>query len=120
MTTRRIKSYTAETGLVWEYYFVGKRPAMGKRELSATEYVYDVSSDRQKTKFAVSVFVRQDGPDTWSALHGRSLGEAEEYAAAKMRLLRGFDEVDDMLNHGRELQVDAGNIDELLQPLKLD
>jgi hypothetical protein len=120
MTTRRIKNYTAETGLVWEYYFVGKRPAMGERELSATEYVYDVSSDRQKTKFAVSVFVRQDGPETWAVSHGRSLSDAEEYAAAKMRLLRGFDEVDDMLNHGRELQVDAGNIEELLDPLKLD
>ena len=46
------------------------------------------------------------------------LSDAEEYAAAKMRLLRGFDEVDDMLNHGRELQVDAGNIEELLEPLK--
>ena len=72
MTTRRIKNYTAETGLVWEYYFVGKRPAMGERELSATEYVYDVSSDRQKTKFAVSVFVRQDALETWVAMHGRS------------------------------------------------
>jgi hypothetical protein len=120
MTTRRIKSYTAETGLVWEYYFVGKRAALGERELSATEYVYDVSSDRQKTKFAVSVFVRQDGPEMWAVTHGRSLSEAEEYAAAKMRLLSGFDEEEDMLNHGRELQVDAGNIEELLGPLKLD
>ena len=120
MTTRRIKSYTAETGLVWEYYFVGKRPAIGDRELSATEYVYDVSSDRQKTRFAVSVFVRQDGPETWAANQGRGLSDAEEYAAAKMRLLRGFDEVEDMLAHGRELQVDAGNIEELLEPLNLE
>ena len=31
MTVRRLKTYTAQTGYVYEYYFVGKRPALRRR-----------------------------------------------------------------------------------------
>ena len=56
MTVRRMKTYTGEPGYVYQYYFVGKRPALpGESEAPASEYVFDVSSDR-KTTYAVSVF----------------------------------------------------------------
>ncbi len=56
MTIRRMKTYTGGQGYVYQYYFVGKRLAMTNPSRGvATEYVFDVTSDR-KTTFAVSVF----------------------------------------------------------------
>lgn len=117
MALRRVKTYTAQTGLVYEYYFVGQREALSF-EISATEYIFDVISDR-RARYSVSVFVRQDGLDSWALTHGRKLGDPERYAAAKLRLQQGFDEIGDMLADGRSLSVDAGNIVEILAPLDL-
>jgi hypothetical protein len=117
MTVRRMKSYTGGQGYVYQYYFVGKRPAPpGSFPAPATEYVFDVTSDR-KTMFAVSVFLRDDAAAAWASAHGRSLTNAESYAAAKMRLFRGFDEVENMKDQGRTLPVDALILEELLASL---
>jgi hypothetical protein len=44
MVVRRIKTYTAETGFVYQYYFVGKREALpGAEEGPACEYIFDVT-----------------------------------------------------------------------------
>ncbi len=117
MALRRVKTYTAQTGLVYEYYFVGQREALSS-EVLATEFIFDVISDR-RARYSVSVFVRQDGLESWAEVHGRTLGDPERYAAAKLRLQRGFDEIGDMLAEGRTLAVDANNIEELLAPLDL-
>ncbi len=117
MTVRRLKTYTAQTGLVYQYYFVGKRPSLQNSD-SATEYVFDVTHDRAKM-FAVSVFVREAALRAWHDRHGRVLGETEQYALAKLRLQKGFDEIADLLQHGRELQVDPESVDQLLEPLDL-
>ena len=114
---RRMKTYTGATGYVYQYYFVGKRPA-SPPDSGATEFVFDVTSDR-KTTFATSVFLKPEALRTWGAAHGRELTETEQYAAAKMRLLRGFDEIESMMEHGRRLVIDAENIEELLEQLGL-
>jgi len=120
MTVRRLKTYTGETGYVYQYYFVGQRPALPQAaEGPATEFVFDVTPDR-KTTFAVSIFLRHDAVRAWAQLHGRALTEAEQYAAAKLRLLRGFDETLNMLEHGRHLLIDAASLDELLAGLGVD
>lgn len=116
MTIRRIKTYVAQTGMVYQYYFVGKRPALDGS--SATEYVFDVTSDR-KSMFAVSIFVRPDALASWASSHGRELTDTEQYATAKLRLLQGFDDISRMKEEGRGLEVNAGNIEELLAPLEL-
>ena len=119
MTIRRIKTYSAQTGYVYEYYFVGKRRALPD-QLPATEFVFDVSSDR-KTRYAVSVFLADSAESDWAASHGRSLTEPEQYAAVKLRLLRGFDEIDDMLASGRRLLLDtAVELGELLGSLGIE
>ena len=118
MTVRRIKTHSAQTGYVYEYYFVGKRRALPEEE-PGTEFVFDVSSDR-KAKFAVSVFVTDAALSGWAASHGRTLTEPEQYAAAKLRLLRGFDDIDDMLKCGRRLTLDAGEVGELLGGLGIE
>ena len=112
---RRMKTYTGATGYVYQYYFVGKRPASAP-DTETTEFIFDVTSDR-KTTFSTSVFLRPEALTAWAAEHGRQLTETEQYAAAKMRLLKGFDEIDRMIEHGRRLLIGDNNIEELLEPL---
>jgi hypothetical protein len=114
---RRMKTYTGATGYVYQYYFVGKRAALPP-EKPATEFIFDVTADR-KTTFAASVLLKPEALETWRGQHGRELTETEQYAAAKMRLLRAFDEIDIMIEHGRRLVIDGENIKELLEPLRL-
>jgi hypothetical protein len=103
MTVRRMKTYTGGQGYVYQYYFVGKRAAVDE-SAPATEYIFDVTSDRKVT-YAVSVFVETAALKAWAETHGRAPTEAEEYGAAKMRLFRAFDEVEDMMAAGRQLRV---------------
>lgn len=120
MTIRRMKTYTGATGYVYQYYFVGQRPATGDAYPAATEeFVFDVTADR-KTMFAASVFMLAEALRTWAAAHGRELTATEQYAAAKMRLFQAFDEIPDMRGGGRHLLVDAANIGPLLVDLNLD
>ena len=114
MTVRRLQRHAADSGYVYEYYFVGQRPAAG-----AMEYVFDVSVDR-KTIYAVSVLVRTAALEAWAERHGRELSGAEQYAAAKLRLLAGLDEIADIAAHSRRLMVEAENVEELLAGLGLE
>ena len=107
MTIRRLKTYTGQSGYVYQYYFVGKRPALaGDPEAPSAEYIFDVSADR-KTTFAVSVLLQPQALTAWAESRGRALSEPEQYAAVKLRLMQAFDEIPDMLNHGRRLRLDA-------------
>jgi hypothetical protein len=120
MTVRRVKAYTGAQGFVYQYYFVGKRAALaGDSEAPATEFVFDVTSDRKLT-YAVSVFLPQKALAEWSAAHGRSLNDAEQYAAAKMRLFRAFDELEDVKAHGRRLRIDSALLEEALGSLGVE
>jgi hypothetical protein len=110
-----MKTYTGATGYVYQYYFVGKRPASAP-DSGATEFIFDVTSDR-KTTFSTSVFFKSEALKAWAVQHGRQLTETEQYAAAKMRLLKGFDDVEHMIRHGRQLVIGQDNIEELLEPL---
>lgn len=117
MTVRRMKTYTGGQGYVYQYYFVGKRAATFVG--GATEYVFDVTSDR-KTTFAVSVFLREQATRDWEARHKRTLTEAEQYGAVKMRLFRAFDEIENMMADGRQLFVDANILEQVLATLGVD
>jgi hypothetical protein len=120
MTVRRVKTYTAQTGYVYEYYFVGKRPALaGDPLFPAIEFIFDVSPDR-KSVFAVSVFLPPPALESYAAEHGRSLSDPEQYAAVKLRLLQAFDEVADMLQDGRRLMMDAETMRALLESIGID
>ena len=120
MTIRRMKTYTGGQGYVYQYYFVGKRAATANpSEGAATEYVFDVTSDR-KTTFAVSVFLTADATSEWAASHGRILTEAEQYGAVKMRLFRAFDEIENMMADGRQLLVDAKTLQQVLATLGVE
>ena len=120
MTVRRLKTYTGNTGFVYQYYFVGKRPAVRQPgEVPSTEYVFDVTSDRKNT-YAISVFLSSAVISGWAALHGRSLTDSEQYAAVKMRLFEAFDELADLPRRGRQLVVDARSLEAALSTLGVD
>src|SRR4051812_3704166 len=111
-----MKTYTAETGLVYQYYFVGKRRAL---DGAASEFIFDVSSDR-KMRFSVSVLLEDVALSEWRNSHGRALVDAEVYAAAKMQLHRSFDEKEDLFTEGRQLKVDAGALETFLASLGIE
>jgi len=120
MTVRRLKTYAGAQGYVYQYYFVGKRPALADDpEAPATEFIFDVTSDRKLT-YAVSVFLPQGPLAEWTAAHGRPLNDAEQYAAVKLRLFRAFDELEDVKTHGRRLTIDTPLLEEALSSLGVD
>ncbi len=115
-----LKTYTAQTGYVYQYYFVGQRAALtDDPEAPSTEYIFDVTADR-KTMFAVSVFLPPEALEHWASLRGRELTEPERYAGVKLRLLQGFDEIPDMLQNGRRLRLDGDLLTELLDSIGVD
>jgi hypothetical protein len=119
MTVRRMKTYTGEMGFVYQYYFVGKRAALPEDPAApATEFIFDVTADR-KTVFSTSVFLKPEALRAWAQAHGRELNDTEQYAVAKMRLFRAFDEVENLQQDGRRLRVDAAEIVGLLEGLDL-
>jgi len=117
---RRLKTYAGAQGYVYQYYFVGQRAALASDpESPATEFIFDVTSDRKLT-YTVSVFLQEKATTAWAAAHGRSLTEPEQYAAAKLRLFRAFDELEDMKETGRRLVVDETSLEETLANLGIE
>ena len=116
MTIRRLKTYTGSQGYVYQYYFVGKRPAPRS---DANEYIFDVTSDRKLT-YAVSIFLPRQVVAAWAESHGRPLADSEQYAAVKMRLFRAFDELEEMQAQGRQLQIDAPSLEESMASLGVE
>jgi hypothetical protein len=112
---RRVKSYSAASGYVYQYYFFEvNRSSRGGSP--GTEYVYMVSVDR-KTAFPLAIFVRRDALEEWARVNGRPLTGTEEYALAKMRLFQALDEVEDLATARPELAVDSSNLETLLSNL---
>ncbi len=119
-TVRRMKTYAGAQGYVYQYYFVGQRAALANDpEAPATEFVFDITSDRKLT-YAVSVFLPAKAATAWASAHGRPLTEPEQYAAAKLRLFRAFDELEDVQAKGRRLTIDAHWLHESLSQLGLE
>jgi hypothetical protein len=114
---RRVKSYSAATGYVYQYYFYEvEKSRRGATE--GTEYVYMASADR-KHVFPVRIFVVKNAMKEWSQRTGRQLTGTEEYAVAKMRLFQAFDEVEGFPEKVPDLLVDGANLDALLSQLDL-
>lgn len=117
-TPRRVKSYSAATGYVYQYVFREIRKA--RRGMAAgNEYVYMVSADR-KSSFPLVIFIAQEAAHGWSRRSGRQLSGTEEYAAAKMRLFQAFDEMETLpAGTPADIRVDEAALLDLLARLDL-
>src|ERR1017187_9677931 len=87
---RRLKSYSAQSGYVYQYFYQGQRPFRGGGE-SGLEFVFTASADR-KTWHPVSVLVAEGAVRAWEQAHAHPLSSTERYAVAKMALFQAFDE----------------------------
>jgi len=118
---RRIKSYSAANGYVYQYYFYELNRVAVDGE-AAGEFVYAISADRGAS-FGLRIYVVQVALDGWAAANGRALTSSEEYAVAKMRLFQAFDEgvVPLTGEAAREVRlvVDKTNLEELLKMLNI-
>jgi len=114
---RRVKSYSAATGHVYQYYFYEVQKTR-RGATSGTEYVYVVSSDRKKA-FPLHILVRRDAVEEWQRSSGRMLSGTEEYAVAKIRLFQALDEIENLETHAADVLVDQSNLDSLLSQLDL-
>lgn len=117
---RRLKTYTAENGGVFDYYFVGQRDSLpGDPYSPATEYVFDVATGGCP-KLAVSIFLTRSMLSYWQTQHGRELSDPERYAAAKMKLFRVFDQWRLLTRTAQRASVDPEEMAELLLAAGVD
>ena len=116
---RRYKLYAAETGTSYRYFFVAcRRVVRPEGQGTGGDYVFVVTAD-QSSPFTLRIFVSERALEAWRKARGRELDSNEQYAAAKMRLFRGFDELEKLRDEQLSLLVDETNIEELLESLDL-
>lgn len=115
---RRQKTYSGQSGYVYQYYYEGHRPYKRDRN-SGTEYVFDVSADR-KTALAVSVLVSDSAVEDWQDRHGRTLYSSERYAIAKMALFQAFDERPSPAAMSADVLVRAADMEAILITLGIE
>jgi hypothetical protein len=118
---RRIKSYSAANGYVYQYCFYEVN-RIEERGAAAGEFIYAVTSDR-KTTFGLRVVVFQSALDAWARANGRPLSSSEEYAVAKIRLFHAFDNGEVPLTAAAAAQlsliVDESNLEDMLEALHI-
>ena len=113
---RRQKTYSAQSGYVYQYFYQGQRPSSPD---PGTEYVFDVSADR-KTSAPVSVFVSTEAVENWQRETGRMLSNAEHYAIAKMALFQAFDEREAPDAIREPVRVTPARVRAILETLNID
>ena len=117
-TVRRLKTYSAQSGYVYQYYFEGRRPYV-RASGAGVEYVFSISAGG-KTSLAASVLVSDDAVLQWEARHGRRLNSTERYAIAKMALFQAFDERarPDLMR--QEILARPADVESILEALDID
>ena len=110
---QRVKTYSAETGYVWQYVYDGYRDVLGGRV-----YVFSASADR-KTFAPVSIAVHHKDYAAWERAQGRTLGSNEVFAIAKLGLFRFLDETPPAGVVGREFRVGEELATAILETLDL-
>ena len=115
--SRRYKSYAAETGIAYRYFFESRRSIVRPAGLGpGSDYIFVMTAD-QGPPFVLRVFVSQRAIAAWRAVHSRELDSSEQYAAAKMRLFHACDELKSLREESLNLVVDETNVEELLDIL---
>jgi hypothetical protein len=114
---RRQKTYSAESGYVYQYFYEGQRPA-ARDGAAGAQYVFNVSADR-KSSVMVSVFLSEAALEGWQTSHERLLISSERYAVAKMALFQAFDRRGEPTEMTQEVRVVAEDVDAILATLDI-
>ncbi|MGD0666807.1 MAG: hypothetical protein ABSB23_04545 [Bryobacteraceae bacterium] len=114
---RRIKSYAAESGYVYEYFFEGHRQwrdGLGR----GVEFEFRVSAGREQW-LPAAVVVPDRAVRAWEAVHARTLSSTERYAIAKLALFQAFDERAAPPETAVEVRVSDGGVEAIAERLGL-
>ncbi len=87
---RREKTYSAESGYVYQYTYEGFRDAT-RDGTHGRDFVFRCTSDRAR-HCSLAVFAPDRTFASWERDFGRELSEVERYAVVKMRLFEILDE----------------------------
>jgi hypothetical protein len=114
---RRMKTYSAQSGYVYQYFYEGNRTlgAGAEREL---EFVFQISADR-KTWSDLSVLIGSSAIEGWEKANTRELSSTERYAVAKMALFQAFDERAGPVQMREHVRVRNADIDGIVESLGL-
>ena len=112
---RRLKSYSAQSGYVYQYFYEGQRPFRSGGE-NGVEFVFTVSADR-KTWHPVSVLVAEESLRAWEQENTHPLSSPERYAISKMALFQAFDEraTPDLMK--QDVRVRAADVTAIIETL---
>lgn len=110
---RRIKTYSAQSGYVYQYFYEGQRPLE-----TATEFVFTLSHDRKNWHNA-SVLVSNAALAAWEQRHARELHSNERYAVAKMALFQAFDEREDPERMKEPVRLRPADVEAIIETLGL-
>jgi hypothetical protein len=108
----RTKTYSAETGYVYQYVFRGYRSIPDQ---AGTQFVFETSHDR-KEHFDLVVHLLDSALAECAGRIGREILDAERYALAKLNLFQTFDHLDPGNRPSISIP-DAGQMEEYLRVL---
>jgi hypothetical protein len=114
---RRLKTYSAQSGYVYQYYYEGYRPFQAAGE-SGMEFVFSISADRKSWRSS-KVLVGDAAVTAWETVHARQLSINERYAIAKMALFQAFDERSTPALMKDDVRVRHADVDAIVETLGL-
>ncbi len=109
----RVKTYSAGSGYVYQYFYEGRRPTP-----NGVEYVFSVSAAGD-AYFPARVVIPDAAIESWEEATGRELLDRERYAVAKMALREAFDERPGPAELRAEVRVPAKNLAVIAKALGL-
>jgi hypothetical protein len=112
-----MKTYSAQSGYVYQYFYEGHREYRGGGD-DGVEFVFTVSADR-KSSHETLVLVSGPAVQAWEQGHGRELSLTERYAVAKMALFQAFDERPDPAQLRDEVRVRTADVEGIIETLGL-
>ena len=110
---RRIKSYPAQSGYVYQYYFDGLRDYDGCRE-----YRFQAAIDA-KSFTPIVVGLPEEIVLAWEASAGRELIATELYGVGKLLLFRHMDEIDPKALPGSSIKLTPDELERISEELDL-
>lgn len=114
---RRIKTYAAESGYAYEYFYEGHRQwrdGLGH----GVEFEFRVSAGREQW-LPAAVVVADRAVHVWETAHARTLSPTERYAIAKLALFQAFDERSAPPETALEVRVAAAEVEAIAERLGL-
>ena len=114
---RRLKTYSAQSGYVYQYYYEGQRPFREAAD-AGSEYVFSISADRKKWH-QTSVLLSDQAIRDWEQRHARDLSSTERYAVCKIALFHAFDERPAPEQMKAEIRVRSADVEGIIDSLGL-